>query len=192
MSYGLYFDMSRCIGCRTCQVACKDRHDLQTVGPRTRRVASYESGAFPNPSIYHVAVSCNHCEDPACVKSCPTTAMHKTDDGLVVHDDSLCVQCRYCMMVCPYGAPQWDEATSMIVKCDSCMDLREAGKNPVCVDACLTRALDFGDIDELREKYGSGLVSEIPAIGPADLTHPNLLLRVTEGVDDETFNEVAL
>lgn len=192
MSLGFYLDMDRCIGCRTCQVACKDRHDLMSVGPRTRRVATYETGSYPNPEMYHTSISCNHCDDPACVNSCPTGAMHKTDDGTVVHDDSKCVQCRYCMMVCPYGAPQWDEATSAITKCDSCKDLRDAGKTPVCVDSCLTRALDFGDTDELRKKYGDDLVSEVPAIGSSGMTHPNLLIRKTAGADNDKYKEVVL
>ncbi len=192
MSLGFYFDMNRCIGCRTCQVACKDRHDLQAVGPKTRRVTSYECGEFPNPSLYHLSISCNHCDDPACVKHCPTTSMHKNEEGVVVHDDSKCVQCRYCMMVCPYGAPQWDPAASIIVKCDSCADLRAAGKNPVCVDSCLTRALDFGDMDELRAKYGDDLVSEIPTIASAESTHPNLLLHLTQGAEDDKAIEVML
>lgn len=192
MSLGFYVDLNRCIGCRTCQVACKDRHDLMNPGPKTRRVASYETGAYPNPSMFHVTLSCNHCEDPACVKHCPTAAMHKSDDGTVVHDDTKCIQCRYCMMVCPYGAPQWDEDASMIVKCDSCKDLRAAGKNPVCVDSCLTRAIEFGDLDELCAKHGDDLVSDIVAVPSSEMTRPNILFRKTEGVDDENPIEVMM
>ena len=65
MSLGFYVDVQRCIGCRTCQVACKDRHNLQAAGPRTRRVGSFECGTYPEVGMFHLTVSCDHCDDPA-------------------------------------------------------------------------------------------------------------------------------
>ena len=150
MSLGFYVDVQRCIGCRTCQVACKDRHNLQAAGPRTRRVGSFECGTYPEVGMFHLTVSCNHCDDPACVAGCPTGAMFKSDDGTVQHIDDRCVVCRNCMITCPYGAPQFDEDENMIVKCDACKALREDGRNPVCADACPMRAIEFGDVVELR------------------------------------------
>lgn len=105
MSLGFYVDVQRCIGCRTCQVACKDRHNLQAAGPRTRRVGSFECGTYPEVGMFHLTVSCSHCDDPACVAGCPTGAMFKSDDGTVQHVDDRCVVCRNCMITCPYGAP---------------------------------------------------------------------------------------
>lgn len=191
MTLGFYFDATHCIGCRTCQVACKDRHDLQSVGIRPRKVESAEAGSYPDSKIFHVSISCNHCADPACVKGCPTAAMHKIEDGIVVHDDSKCVLCKNCMSVCPYAAPQFDEVKSVIVKCDSCKDLREAGMNPTCVDACPMRALDFGDIDELRVKYGDS-VSEIPSIAPSDWTHPNIAIKPNDAAKSPDFNSIVM
>ena len=75
MSLGFYVDLQRCIGCRTCQVACKDRRDLQSAGPRPRRVDSFECGTYPDVSLFHLALSCNHCDEPACVAGCPTAAL---------------------------------------------------------------------------------------------------------------------
>lgn len=181
MTLGFYVNMQRCIGCRTCQVACKDRHDMHSVGPRPRRVETFECGTYPEVATFHHVMSCNHCENPACVANCPTTAMYKSDDGIVLHDDSKCIQCKNCMTVCPYGAPQWDPVASMIVKCDSCKDLREAGKQPNCVAACPMRALDFGDIDELKAKYGDDLVNELPYLPTASWTNPNVLIKASEG-----------
>ena len=192
MALGFYFDMTRCIGCRTCQVACKDRHDLQQAGPRPRRVNTFEAGAYPDASLFHHVMSCNHCENPACVADCPTTAMHKTEEGIVVHDDSLCVACKNCMLVCPYGAPQYDEVKGMIVKCDTCKDLRDAGMTPTCVAACPMRALDFGDIDELKAKYGDDLVNELPYLPPAGWTNPHVLIKPIEQAKSETFTAVVL
>ena len=192
MSLGFYVDLQRCIGCRTCQVACKDRRDLQSAGPRPRRVDSFECGTYPDVSLFHLALSCNHCDEPACVAGCPTAAMHKADDGTVQYDADRCVVCRNCMTVCPYGAPQHDEDANLIAKCDACKALRDAGRNPVCVDACPMRAIEFGELDELRAAHGDDLTSELPVLPSADVTHPNLLLRPSAGALREDFREVTL
>ena len=191
MSLGFYVNVRRCIGCKTCQVACKDRHNLQTAGTRTRRVETFECGAYPDVAMFHVSVSCNHCERPACVAGCPTGALFKSDDGTVQHIDDRCVVCRNCMIVCPYGAPQLDEAENMIVKCDACKALREDGRNPVCVDACPMRAIEFGEVDELRAKHGDA-ASEVRVLPSADITGPNLLLDPAPGALRDDFNRVEL
>lgn len=192
MSLGFYVDLQRCIGCRTCQVACKDRRDLQSAGPRPRRVDSFECETYPDVSLFHLALSCNHCDEPACVAGCPTAALHKADDGTVQYDADRCVVCRNCMTVCPYGAPQHDEDANLIAKCDACKALRDAGRNPVCVDACPMRAIEFGELDELRAAHGDDLTSELPVLPSADVTHPNLLLRPSAGALREDFREVTL
>lgn len=192
MSLGFFVDLQRCIGCRTCQVACKDRRNLQTAGPRPRRVDSFECGAYPDVDLFHLVLSCNHCERPACVAGCPTAALHKAGDGTVQYDADRCVVCRNCMTVCPYGAPQHDEEANLIAKCDACKALRDDGRNPVCVDACPMRAIEFGDVDELRVAHGDGLVSELPVLPSADMTRPNLLLRPSVGAQREDFREVWL
>ena len=192
MALGFYVNMERCIGCRTCQVACKDRHDLQEAGVRPRRVESYEAGSYPDVTLFHTTISCNHCEDPACVKGCPTGAMHKADDGTVVHDDTRCVLCKMCMTTCPYGAPQYDPVKDMIVKCDSCKDLRDAGGVPNCVAACPMRAIEFGDMDQLRQEHGDSVTSELSVMPPARYTNPNLLLEPANGVERTDARMVTL
>ena len=82
MSLGFYVDLASCIGCKTCQVACKDRRDIQVAGPRLRRVDTFECGTDPEVAMFHLNLSCHHCESPACVANCPTGAMYKDDDGL--------------------------------------------------------------------------------------------------------------
>lgn len=192
MSLGFYFDMSRCMGCRTCQVACKDRFGLELAGPIPRRVETYEGGTYPNACLFNTSISCNHCESPACVANCPTGAMFKSEDGTVQHDDDICIGCKTCMASCPYGAPQWADELQLIVKCDTCKALREAGMNPVCVDACIMRAIDFGDMDELKAKYGSDLVSEAPCMPSASDTTPNLVIKPREAGLASTFAEVPM
>lgn len=192
MSLGFYFDGTRCVGCKACQVACKDRFNLQKAGPRPRRVTTIECGTYPDAGMYHTSISCNHCDSPACVANCPTGAMFQSDDGTVQHDDNVCIGCKTCMSSCPYGAPQYAEEIDLIVKCDSCKPLRAAGMNPVCVDACPMRALDFGEMDDLRAAYGDNLVSEIACLPPADITSPNLVMKAKEEAQVEDFREVEL
>ena len=191
MSLGFYFDQTRCTGCRVCQIACKDRLGLEAAGPLPRRVTTFETGTFPNARLYHLSVGCNHCDSPACVANCPTGAMHQDESGVVLHDDELCIGCKTCMNSCPYEAPQYAEDQDLIIKCDSCKALRDAGLNPVCVDACMMRALDFGDVDELVAKYGDGLVNELPALGDA-ATNPNIRVKVKEAASESSFKEVML
>ena len=136
MSLGFYVGLASCIGCKTCQVACKDRRDIQVAGPRLRRVDTFECGTYPEVAMFHLNLSCNHCESPACVANCPTGAMYKDDDGTVQHDDEACIGCQTCVNSCPYGAPQFIEEDKIVQKCDTCRALREAGHEPVCVEAC--------------------------------------------------------
>lgn len=190
MSQGFYFDMTRCSGCSTCQAACKDRLDLEMVGPLPRRVKRYEVGIFPKVTGYSTSISCNHCETPACVASCPTGALFKADDGIVLIDDSLCITCKTCLTACPYGAPQFVESLNLVLKCDSCKALRDAGMNPVCADACPSRALDFGDMEELGAKYATDLVQEVAVLPTADITNPNLVIKARVQASEAGFMEV--
>lgn len=182
--YGFYIDSSRCSGCKTCQVSCKDKNNID-VGRKFRRVYEYGGGrwqkdhnnAWQNSTFaYYLSISCNHCDDPACVAGCPTGAMHKREeDGLVIVNQDVCIGCRYCEMRCPYGAPQFDDEKNVMSKCDGCLDRLEQGLNPVCVDSCPQRAIEFGPIDELRAKYGNQC--DIAPLPSSSLTHPNLIIN---------------
>ncbi|RRD54145.1 4Fe-4S dicluster domain-containing protein, partial [Escherichia coli] len=117
-----------------------------------------------------------HCADPACTKVCPTGAMHKrTQDGLVVVDEQICIGCRYCEMACPYGAPQYNSEKKHMTKCDGCYELIEQNKKPLCVSSCPLRALDFGPIDELREKYGD--ITYIAPLPQSSFTQPSITIN---------------
>ncbi len=106
---GFYFNQKKCVGCRTCQVACKDKNDLE-VGELFRHVTSYQAGKYPNAMLYHYAATCNHCMDPACVAACPNGAMYvDEEDGTVQHDDTKCLGCQYCVEACPYSVPVYIE-----------------------------------------------------------------------------------
>lgn len=116
---GFYYNQDDCVGCKACQIACKDKNDLP-VGIVFRQVRDFESGTFPSVGVYHFAQTCNHCESPACVANCPTGAMFAHEgDGTVQHDDSLCIGCQKCVSACPYGVPQYFEDLNITKKCDA-------------------------------------------------------------------------
>lgn len=173
---GFYFDSDACIGCHTCAVACKDRNNLSG-GVAYRKVSTYAVGTYPNARSYHLSIACNHCDAPACVEKCPTGSMHLAEDGTVQHDDSLCIGCETCVKKCPYGEPVFLEDLGITGKCDSCKPFRDAGQNPVCVDACLMRCLEFGDLDELEAKHGTELVRELSPLPSQDETGPSLRIH---------------
>lgn len=181
--YGFYFDMSKCVGCRTCQVACKDKNNLD-IGTLFRHVRTFETGVYPNPGIYHLSATCNHCEDPKCVEGCPTLAMHKLENGIVDHDDKMCIGCRYCTWNCPYGVPQYVKELGIVQKCDMCKDLVEKGGNPVCVDACMMRAIKFGELEELKAEYGSNTVSDLPILPSSMITNPATIIKPRKNAGD--------
>ena len=116
VQYGFFFDNARCTGCKTCMMACKDYNDLN-LETAFRKVYDYEGGTWKEEAggtyscdswVYHVSLSCQHCENPACVANCPTTAMHKDKEtGLVSVDATKCIGCGYCAMVCPYNEMPW-------------------------------------------------------------------------------------
>ena len=194
--YGFHFDGQRCSGCKTCVLACKDYNDL-TPEISLRNVYEYVGGSWEqgegglwNNSVYSyfVSVACNHCDEPACLTACPQQAISKDPaTGLVTRAIDACVGCGACVAACPYGAPKVDASIGKSVKCDGCASRVAAGETPICAASCPLRALDFGPIDELREKYG-----ELAAVAPlpdAGLTEPNLVItepRHAQASDDET------
>lgn len=191
-----FFDSSACSGCKTCQMACKDKNDLAT-GQAWRRVYEITGGNWVKQGhtwrqdvfAYNLSMSCNHCEDPICMKGCPTGALYKRDDGLVLINENDCIGCRYCAWACPYGAPQYNPDTGKMGKCDLCVDYIDAGKRPSCVDACPMRALDFGEYDELVSRYGEP--ANVFPLPDAGITGPSTVVRAhpdAREVDGEVAN----
>ena len=172
---GFYFDMALCMGCRTCQVACKDRNGLET-GTIYRRVETYEVGAYPTATAYQLSRTCNHCENPECVRVCPVGAMHvDEEDGTVQHDDETCIGCESCVKACPYGVPQYRPDFKISGKCDACLPLRQAGEENACVAACPLRAIEFGDIEELRARHPEAV--DAIAVLPEPKTEPSIAIE---------------
>lgn len=159
MQLGFYFDQTRCIGCFTCIVACKDWNDVSAGPASWKRVITTEKGKFPDLFVAFLSTACYHCAQPACVSACPVNAITKREsDGVVLVDREACLgknNCDMCLQACPYEAPQFGaEENAKMQKCHFCLDRLAENKKPTCVDACPTRALDSGPIEELRAKYG--------------------------------------
>jgi anaerobic dimethyl sulfoxide reductase subunit B (iron-sulfur subunit) len=127
-----------------------------------------------NIFAYSMSVSCMHCEDPLCMECCPVKGIVKRDNGVVVIEDDVCIGCRYCEWACPYGATHFDEETNVMTKCNFCEDLLAKGENPACVDACVMRCLDYGELDDLRAKYGP--LNAIEPLPASDITNPALVV----------------
>lgn len=183
MQLGFVHNNIECIGCRACEIACKDKNGLDA-GPRFRRVAYVEGGTFPDVFAYKVNMSCNHCAEPACLPTCPTGAIYKRkNDGIVDIDSTLCIGCRRCEAACPYGAPQFIPDQNIVSKCNMCVDEIDAGRKPYCVMACMMRVLDIGDIDKLREgtlqttAYAEGAkpVRQVKNMANPELTNPSIV-----------------
>lgn len=186
-------DIAKCTGCKACQIACKDKNNLP-IGVRWRRVFQYEGGEWIKqdgqmiPSsvyAYTVSAACMHCENPICMDVCPAAAISKRADGIVLIDQDKCIGCRYCSWACPYGAPQFNEDLGVMTKCNMCVDLVDKGERPACVESCPYRAMDFGPLDELRQKHG---IFAAPAPLPdSNLTRPSVVYspnRVTKSSGD--------
>jgi anaerobic dimethyl sulfoxide reductase subunit B (iron-sulfur subunit) len=180
--YAFYINSSACSGCKTCQVACKDKNDLKP-GVNWRRVYDIQGGEWKSvnnafvsvPFAYNLSISCLNCEIPKCLNACPTKAIYENENGLIVIDQNLCMGCRYCEWVCPYGAPQFDAELKMMTKCNLCEDYIIEGKKPSCVDSCPMRALDFGTINEMTEKYGT--VSQVFPLPDPVLSGPGMIIK---------------
>lgn len=180
--YAFYLDSSVCSGCKACQMACKDKHDLE-VGRLWRRVYEIAGGEWvrkdnlwsPGVFAYNLSIACNHCSSPICQKFCPAGAISKRKDGIVFIDREECVGCRLCEWQCPYDSPQFDRISGTMSKCDFCLELIDSGQSPVCVSACPMRALDFGSLDELKKKYHGS--NNVYPFFNSSLTGPSIVIK---------------
>lgn len=146
-------DLDRCIGCKTCIVACRNNkglvdHEKAMPGEMSHylRVESECVGTYPDLKEDFWVVMCQHCKKPPCIKACPNGAIAKdVQTGIVTIDKAKCKGAGKCIEKCPYGVIQFDARAKLAHKCDLCHDRVIHGQEPVCVETCLAEALSFGE-----------------------------------------------
>ncbi len=176
--HGFYFNADNCIACHACEAACSEKND-NPAHISFRSVGFVEGGTYPAYQRINISMACNHCDDPVCLKGCPTRAYTKfAEYGAVLQDPDICFGCGYCTWVCPYNAPQLDPVKGQVSKCNMCVDRLEVGLKPACVSACLGNALDFGVIENIPENRTQAK-TEIPGFPRTDITHPNIRFQQT-------------
>ncbi len=146
-------DMERCVGCRACEVACQEEHGFSGTGAMVVVRIGPEEVA-DKLRLNFVPITCRHCTDPICVRGCPTGALRKTDAGHVQHNVNLCIGCKMCLQVCPFGAIHFNSQTGKVLKCDLCLARSKEGQGLACVHTCPAKALVYGEPDLLlTRKY---------------------------------------
>lgn len=182
--HGFHFTADNCIGCHACEAACSEKNDLP---PHLsfRSVGYVEGGSYPNFTRMNISMACNHCDDPVCLKGCPTNAYTKhAEYGAVLQDPETCFGCGYCTWVCPYNAPQLDPTEGHVQKCNMCVDRLEVGLKPACVSACVGNALDFGVIESIPEKREQAKTT-LPGFPNPEISKPNIRFQQTKPLPTE-------
>jgi anaerobic dimethyl sulfoxide reductase subunit B (iron-sulfur subunit) len=183
MQLAFFIDQSRCTGCYTCTVACKDWHDIPAGPVDWRRVVKIERGKRPHVFLAFHTVSCLHCAEPDCISACPVDAIYKCEeDGIVLVDQEKCLgkdSCGLCLEACPYDVPQFgEEENSEMQKCDFCVERWAEGRKPICVESCPMRALDAGPLEEMQKKYGD--LQEVEGFSYDSQNRPSVVFKARE------------
>ena len=194
-------DLSRCTGCNTCAMACKMQNNVP-MGMTWNRVLNENcefevgvQGTYPSISRSHLPIACQHCENPACLRVCPTGATQKREDGIVWVDNELCIGCESCIKACPYegvrtliaNEPEYyldvvvgefDAPThkaGTVEKCTFCHNLIDRGEVPACMQLCPARARYWGDLDDPESDVSKYLATrEAVVLQEEDGTGPKI------------------
>jgi Fe-S-cluster-containing dehydrogenase component len=213
-NYGMAFDLSRCIGCYNCQIACKDEHvgndfppiakSQPTFGHFWLRIDESEQAWSPSHiKVTYMPKLCNQCEDPACLKVAKNGAVYKRADGIVIIDPEKAVGQKQLVDACPYGSIYWNEELNVAQKCTFCAHLVDDGwQVPRCVQTCPTGVMYFGDLADPQSKISQFLAknpdAEVlnpekgtkPKVKYVDLPKPHLSGTVRFGDTNECAGKV--
>jgi len=172
-------DLTSCVGCYSCQIACKDEHCGNDWMPYAKpqpetgqfwlKMREWERGKSPQLKVAYVPVPCMHCADAPCAAACTPKAINTRADGLVVIDPAKCTGCQLCITACPYGAIYYNAGLQLAQKCTGCahiVDGTTSVKTPRCVDNCPTDAIWFGEESEITTKIASGGQPKVEVLPP--------------------------
>ena len=173
---GVLVDITKCIGCGSCTVACKlwnklefDKkkpttgNDVKLVDKNWTVVTKNEVQDKQNSTAWRfVKEQCMHCVEPACASACFSKALQRDENGAVVYYPDLCVGCRYCMIACPFDVPkyEWEKAFPLVTKCQMCSTRMKDSQAPACVDVCPTGVMKFGTRDELLKQAETKIATD--------------------------------
>ena len=174
---GIVVDITKCIGCYNCQIACKDEHvdndwtpyaKPQPEGHFWMKVTELERGTVPKVKVDWIPKMCMHCDDAPCIPACLQRAISKRRDGIVIIDPKKCQGSKKCIDACPYGVIYFNDELGIAQKCTMCAHLLDKGwKEPRCVTACPSDALIFGEREELKD-----LMARAESLTPEDKAKP--------------------
>lgn len=176
-AFGILIDLTRCTGCNSCTLACKEAKataDKVTIDPlpfvpptaldsdtRSYIDERLVSDRHGNEYTCFIKRQCMHCVHPACASACTVGALRKTAEGPVVYDSEKCIGCRYCQYACPFGLPtyDWENPLGLIGKCEMCVERLTEGEQPACAASCPNGALRFGKRADLIAQAHAQIIS---------------------------------
>jgi Fe-S-cluster-containing dehydrogenase component len=171
--YAMAIDMTTCVGCSACVIACKEENRVPLADFRSW-IETETRGTYPNLAMEIRRETCQHCADAPCVTNCPTGASFYGKGGIVLVDHDLCTGCKACLAACPYDA-RYIHSEGYADKCTFCLHRVEKGLPPACVAACPTRSLTFGDVNDPDSDIATLLrTRQWKQINTESGTHPNL------------------
>ena len=187
--YRFHFDMTRCIGCRSCEVACNEQNN-NPADILWRRIGELEAGSYPATQRHYLSMGCNHCLDADCLKGCPVDAYTKDPvTGIVLHSADACIGCSYCVWNCPYSVPQYNPERGVVGKCDMCKGRLDDGLEPACVNACPEGAIEIelvqmaGWRDDYALADSPGMPAAQQTVSTTRITLPDIPSAGLERVD---------
>ncbi len=161
--YTMLFDESICVECEACTVTCKQIYEPAHGVYRTK-MQQFDTGEYPNSISVFNKHACYHCHEAACLMACPTGAIHKSEEGLTVINDDICINCNWCASNCPFGYIAPDRDNGVMEKCSLCEERLRAGKETLCLESCTTRAIKTGSRDEMLA-YAKNRVNQLKEQG---------------------------
>jgi Fe-S-cluster-containing dehydrogenase component len=181
--YGIIMDVTRCNGCYSCFLACKDEYcgndyppysvSQPMTGQFWMRIIEKERGRYPKVKVAYTSVPCMHCDNATCVQAAGDGAIYKRPDGIVIIDPQKSSGRKELVSSCPYRVIYWNSEKQIPQKCTMCAHLLDQGwKEPRCVEVCPTKALVFGDLDDPQSE-----ISRIIADGHTEVLNPDFKLK---------------